>query len=78
MSPKSFILTLSCAALASATPALAENSTGQDQTAKAEKKVYCLKVAPMTGSRLGSTECRTKQEWARDGVDVEKTAKKPA
>ena len=78
MSLKSFILTLSCVAFASATPALAENSAAENQAAKAEKKVYCLKVAPMTGSRLGSTECRTKKEWARDGIEVDKVSKKPA
>ena len=78
MSPKTFLVALSLAAVASsATANPKENAsapTAAAAPAKAERR-YCMKVAPMTGSRLTSTECKTKKEWSREGVDVDKAAK---
>ena len=33
---------------------------------------YCMKVEPLTGSRLETVECWTRAEWAEQGVDVDK------
>ncbi len=33
---------------------------------------YCLHVEPATGSRLEFVLCLTRQEWAEQGVDVDK------
>lgn len=33
---------------------------------------YCLRVEPATGSRLEFVLCLTRQEWAEQGVDVDK------
>ena len=33
---------------------------------------YCLRVEPLTGSRVESVRCWTRQMWAEQGVDVDK------
>jgi len=33
---------------------------------------FCMKVEPMTGSRLETVRCWTREEWAFQGVDVDK------
>jgi hypothetical protein len=33
---------------------------------------YCLRVEPVTGTRLEFVLCWTRQEWAEQGVDVDK------
>ncbi len=33
---------------------------------------YCLRVEPATGSRLEFVLCLTRQEWAEQGVDLDK------
>jgi len=38
-------------------------------------KQYCLKFADDTGSHLTRTECHTKKEWKRLGVDVDELSK---
>lgn len=31
---------------------------------------YCIKSEPLTGSRVRTTKCLTKAEWAKRGVDI--------
>ncbi len=33
---------------------------------------YCLRVDPVTGSRIETIECNTREEWAQLDVDVDK------
>ena len=33
---------------------------------------YCMKVEALTGSNIESTRCWTREEWADQGVDVDK------
>jgi hypothetical protein len=33
---------------------------------------YCMRVDPNTGSLIQTTECWTRDEWAEQGVDVDK------
>jgi hypothetical protein len=33
---------------------------------------YCLRVDPFTGSRIETIKCWTRQQWADQGVDVDK------
>lgn len=40
----------------------------------AQPKKYCANVIPDTGSRMSKRHCKTKAEWAEEGVDI--TAKK--
>jgi hypothetical protein len=32
---------------------------------------YCLRVEPVIGSRMETTQCRTREDWARLEVDVD-------
>jgi hypothetical protein len=32
---------------------------------------YCLQVDPITGSRMETIQCRTRDDWASLGVDVD-------
>ena len=34
--------------------------------------LYCMRVEPVTGSRIETVECWTRREWAYQGVDVDK------
>jgi hypothetical protein len=33
---------------------------------------YCMKVEAVTGTRLERTECWTREQWAEQGVDVDR------
>lgn len=56
-----------------AAPAMASQSTVPAQGAPpaGENARYCLKVEAVTGTRLETIECRTRQEWAEWEVDVD-------
>ena len=43
-------------------------------TAKADEKKYCMVIERITGSRVEKTECKTKRQWAWDGVNVDELA----
>jgi hypothetical protein len=49
-------------------------ATGAKPTSAKETK-FCLTVESM-GSRRAQVECKTKGEWARDGVDIDEELKK--
>ena len=34
--------------------------------------LYCLRVDPFTGSRIERIKCWTREQWADQGVDVDK------
>jgi hypothetical protein len=34
--------------------------------------LYCMHVDPITGSNVQTTQCWTRDEWADQGVDVDK------
>ena len=46
-------------------PALAQAPAGGPDTR------YCMKVEPVTGSRVERTLCMTRSEWERQGVDLD-------
>lgn len=76
MTSKHIIVAVSMALIAVPASA-AENSA----TSKAEKgavvdqKKYCLSYDSVVGSRVRASECKTKAEWARQRVDVDKMLK---
>jgi hypothetical protein len=41
----------------------------------AQVKKYCIKVEAFTGSRISKSECKSKADWAREGVDVDNPGK---
>ena len=53
-------------AMASQTPAVAGAPPAP------ENALYCLKMEPITGTRIGSVLCWTRQEWADNDVDLDK------
>ena len=60
-----------------ATPAAAEDrqSAPAKESSAAAKKAkelkYCLTYEPITGSRTEKVECRTKAQWAKEGIDID-------
>jgi hypothetical protein len=40
--------------------------------AGAETTRYCLRVDPITGSRMETIQCRTREDWASLEVDIDK------
>jgi hypothetical protein len=79
MANNGLIIVLGTFLVASA-PAGATSSVGNAQTRPAgsadasKNKKYCLKETD-TGTRLASKDCRTKAEWAREGIDIEEFVK---
>lgn len=61
------IIGLSIAAAAGlAAPAGAAPAT----TSSSARVKYCIQSEPLTGSRVRTTECLTKAEWAKRGIDI--------
>ena len=70
-----------CGMLALAQPAGAANgaaaaaagaaSAAGVQTKASETKKVCINVIPDTGSRMGRRMCKTKAEWAEQGVELD-------
>ena len=64
--------------VAGAIPAAASQSDPNDDvvTARApdapEGALYCLKMEPITGTRIGSVLCWTRQEWTDNDIDLDK------
>lgn len=56
---------LLAAPMLAASPALATAPAGGPDTR------YCMKVEPLTGSRVERTLCMTRAEWERQGVDLD-------
>lgn len=42
-----------------------------DDTELVERR-YCMRVEAFTGSRIEEVKCWTRQEWAEQGVDLDK------
>ena len=57
-----------------ASPALATNQEPTPTSAPAgtPETKYCMRVEPVTGTRIEFVECWTRDEWAEQGVDVDK------
>jgi hypothetical protein len=79
MTLKGLIIAAGMAAVA-ATPAVAgtnakagESKASANAVAEKEKK-YCVQETD-TGTRLNAKECRTKAEWAREGINIEEFVK---
>lgn len=69
------ILVASAATLVAATAITtsASANTSREQAPKqkpAAETKYCLQYEDGVGSRISRRECKTKAEWARQGVDV--------
>ena len=70
-----------CAALgalliAASAPAQQSQGNSVAPKARAAEKTYCLQFGFDTGSRINRTECKTKREWAKLGIDVDNLGEK--
>lgn len=69
------MIALALAATAAATPAFADPTASAPIPAPTAASApdagqrYCLKIPSRTGSFLDRKICRTRADWARDGVD---------
>lgn len=73
MAPKLMVVAaLSVFAVAAPVSAAGQNSdrTSGAPAASADAR-YCMRVEPMTGSRIETIQCWTRAEWAENGVDVD-------
>jgi hypothetical protein len=61
------LLALSLAAAAAAAPPLA----AQAPAGTADTR-YCMRIEAVTGSRVESVRCWTREQWAEQGVDVDR------
>jgi len=50
----------------------AERNPGTGAPAAGPNARYCLRVEPVTGSRIESVRCWTREEWTELGVDIDK------
>ena len=56
--------------LATSQPAAGEPATTGAPAGDANTR-YCLRVDPITGSRMETIQCRTREDWATLEVDVD-------
>ena len=74
MTSKQILVALSMALITA--PAAAQNvSSPKTEKAPADQKKYCIQYDNVVGSRVARQECKTKAEWAKDHVDVDKLLK---
>ena len=73
MTSKPIFVALSMALIAA--PAAAQTSAPKTEKAPADQKKYCIQYDNVVGSRVSKQECKTKAEWVKDHVDVDKLLK---
>ncbi len=66
MAYQPLILALCMIAAASPASATAQAPAGTPETR------YCMRIEAVTGSRIEELKCWTRDEWAENGVDVDK------
>lgn len=58
-------------ALSMAALPLPANPGAKDAPAGSPTTRYCLRVEPITGSRIETIQCKTREDWAELGLDVD-------
>jgi len=61
--------------IAAASPLAASNPQGtpaQGSPAGTAETLYCMRIEAITGSRIEKLKCWTREEWADQGVDLDK------
>lgn len=70
------LVAVTVAALAGpAIAADAEAKAPQDR-GRANATKYCIEYEQVTGSRITKSECLTKAEWAKRGIDVDEVLRR--
>ena len=72
MARKELIVALSMIAAASPLSAARLEPMPEGAPAAGTNAQYCLRIEAITGTRLEEVKCWTREEWAEQGVDVDK------
>ena len=78
MTSKQIILAAAMAFIAvpaSATGNSSDQKSDKNSAASVDNKKYCIAYDNIVGSRVSRQECKTKAEWAKDRVDIDKMLK---
>ncbi len=77
MTSKHIIAAVGMAALIAVPTSATVNSSANksSKSAAVDQKKYCLSYDNVVGSRVNKQECKTKAEWAKDRVDIDKMLK---
>jgi len=73
MAHKEWLFALSMVAVASPLAA-SQPDLGRPTAAPAgtPQTKYCMRIEAVTGTRLETVKCWTREEWAEEGVDIDK------
>ena len=71
MAHKHLIVVLGLVVGAPLSASVHDNPAGDTPTASANGK-FCLKVEPLTGSKVETVQCMTREEWDAQGVDLDR------
>ena len=72
MAHKQLILALGMFVAVSPVSATTQDPIPTTAPAGTPETKYCMRVEPATGSRIETVQCWTREEWAAQGVDVDK------
>jgi hypothetical protein len=64
-------LFLAFALMTPATVALASQAPSEGAPPAPDSALYCLKMEPITGTRIGSILCWTREQWAENDIDLD-------
>ena len=67
--------TLSLGLIAAPAGASIDGAAAPGTKAQAQQKRYCLQFDNAVGTRISRTECKTKAQWAREGIEIDKLSK---
>ena len=71
MAPKILLAALSMIAAVSPAAATQPEPVPTAAPAAGPDAKYCMRVEAVTGTRIETVQCWTRQEWAEEGVDVD-------
>ena len=69
---RQWIIALGVIAAASPVSATVQDPTPPGAPAGTPETQYCMHIEAITGSRIEKLKCWTREEWAEQGVDVDK------
>lgn len=72
MAFKALAMAFGLAAVATPVSATIQDTPPMLAPAGTPDTLYCMHIEAITGSRLEKTKCWTRQEWAEQGVDVDR------
>ena len=72
MSHKNLAVAFSLILIPSPVFAQADSARAEAAPVAGPQARYCMRIEPVTGSRVELVRCWTRQQWADQGVDVDK------